>query len=152
MSAYVVCPGEWFGVAYLSAVALVLFRTDWQDMVLHDTAQIALVLGALFFRGQGLGIAGTIEMVLWACGAGASVWCIGRIYKTIKGYDGIGEGDALLVASLSLWLSPSLIPIMLACASFATAAWGYLAKKEIIPLGAFLSLSAPIIILLERLL
>lgn len=149
MVAYAISPSQWLGVAFLSTVALVLFRTDWEDMVLYDAAQLALFLGALLFRGPRMGLTATFEIILWALGAGFSVWCFGKCYKTIKGYSGIGEGDPLLVATLSLWLSPLFIPILLSSAPLAAAAWGMVTKREVVPLGAFLSLFAPIVMLLE---
>jgi hypothetical protein len=151
MAAYILCPNAWLEDVFISAIALVLFRTDWEDMVLYDASQLALVSGALFFRGPRLGLEATFEIVIWAISAGLAVWCFGKVYKAVKGFSGIGDGDPLLVGTLSLWLSPLSIPILLACAPLAAVIWGLLTKKEMVPIGAFLSLFAPMILLMESL-
>lgn len=147
--AYIFCPSEWFQVAFLSTIALVIFRTDWEDMVLYDDAQLALGLGAILFRGPQLGLDKTIDIILWAVGAGLVTWCFELVYKSIKGHSGLGNGDPLLVTTLSLWLSPFTISILLAIGPLVGCAWTIINRKKEMALGAFLTLFAPLVFIFQ---
>lgn len=95
------------------------------------------VSGLTLHPGQA--IAGAIlgYLILWGSGW-VFYWCTGK--------EGLGYGDAKLLAALGAWLGATMLPLVLGCATLlalAGAAAGYLAgyRQREIPFGPALGLS-----------
>jgi leader peptidase (prepilin peptidase)/N-methyltransferase len=95
---------------------LALAWIDARHMILPDVLTLPLVLA-------GLGFAWTLEpdrIVDHAAGAAIGwllFWAVSRLYRLFRGCDGLGEGDAKLLAASGAWVSWSgLGPVMLVAA------------------------------------
>jgi leader peptidase (prepilin peptidase) / N-methyltransferase len=95
---------------------LALAWIDARHMILPDVLTLPLVLA-------GLGFAWFLEperIVDHAAGAAIGwllFWAVSRLYRLLRGRDGLGEGDAKLLAASGAWVSWSgLGPVMLVAA------------------------------------
>lgn len=43
-----------------------------------------------------------------ALGFSLSLWAVARLYRALRGFDGLGLGDAKLLAAAGAWLGPFL--------------------------------------------
>jgi leader peptidase (prepilin peptidase)/N-methyltransferase len=100
---------------------LALAWIDARHMILPDVLTLPLVLAGLAFAGlaEPGGIADHA--------AGAAIgwllfWAVARLYRWLRGRDGLGEGDAKLLAASGAWVTWSgLGPVMLAAALIGLA-------------------------------
>jgi leader peptidase (prepilin peptidase)/N-methyltransferase len=95
---------------------LALALIDARHMILPDILTLPLVLA-------GLGFAWFLEpdrIVDHAAGAAIGwllFWAVSRLYRLLRGRDGLGEGDAKLLAASGAWVTwAGLGPVMLAAA------------------------------------
>jgi len=121
---------------------LALAWVDARHMILPDVLTLPLVLA-------GLGFAWFLEpdrIVDHAAGAAIGwllFWAVSRLYRLLRGRDGLGEGDAKLLAASGAWVTWSgLGPVMLvaALAGLAQALFirlrgGNLSAASAIPFG-----------------
>jgi leader peptidase (prepilin peptidase) / N-methyltransferase len=121
---------------------LALAWIDARHMILPDVLTLPLVLAGLWF-------AWTLEpdrIVDHAAGAAIGwllFWAVSRLYRLFRGRDGLGEGDAKLLAASGGWVSWSgLGPVMLVAAltglGVALAGWlrgGKTTAATAIPFG-----------------
>ena len=126
-------------LAYLAYIDLRTFR-------LPDVITLPLV-----FAGLVLNAFSSLQFVtLQASIAGAllgylSLWLLNRLYRYIKKQDGIGMGDAKLLAALGAWLGWSALPSILFMASTSGIVGGLLwlrlnkqNRRGAFPFGPFL--------------
>lgn len=77
----------------------------------------------------------------------SALWAISVVYRRSRGYDGLGLGDAKLLAAAGAWLGPfALAPLVLIAALSAIATIGALrvagrpaSMQSSLPLGPYLS-------------
>jgi len=136
--------GAMFGWILL-ALAILDFRHLW----LPDRLTLPLVL-------LGLGVSalpGGVTPLASAIGAGAgflTLYAIGLLYRVTRGRDGLGGGDAKLLAAIGAWLGWYLLPLVLLLASVAglaavavSAARGNrISASDRLPLGTLLAIAA----------
>lgn len=85
----------WFGV--------VLAGIDLRVQLLPD--RLVLPLGMLGLAANGFGIFCTAEAAIFGAVAGFLVlWGINALHRLLRGYDGMGLGDAKLLAACGAWL------------------------------------------------
>lgn len=95
---------------------LVLGWIDWRRLVLPDA--LTLPLAAL-----GLAAAwwlATVELADRAAGAAAGflgLWAVAWLYRRLRGRDGLGLGDAKLLAASGAWVGASGLPSVVAGAA-----------------------------------
>lgn len=137
----------WAGCA-LGWTLLALGLIDLRHLVLPDALTLPLI-------PAGLGVAYGLDPLLLAdhaigAGAGfAAFWAIGFAYRRLRGREGLGLGDAKLLAGAGAWVSWSGLPgvVLLAALAGLTAALVRSATgravslTDEVPLGAFLCLA-----------
>lgn len=113
-------PGTvWQGVALFSAAFLLLWLVgvDFKTMYLPDTLNYGLAgLGIL---GGALGWFVTPENALWGIlGGYLALYVPAVIFEKVRGIQGLGEGDCLLLAGMGGFIGPLAIVPLLIIASF----------------------------------
>jgi len=97
---------------------LALALIDWREQILPDSLTLPLLAG-------GLGAAWTLvrlDFIDHAIGAVAGLtlfWAVAAIFRRVRGYDGLGGGDAKLFAASGAWLGWMGLPSVLVIASGA---------------------------------
>ncbi|AKM32795.3 hypothetical protein AB870_12470 [Pandoraea faecigallinarum] len=132
-----------FGAA---VVALALIDLDTQ--LLPDSLTLPLLWAGLLCGTAGVTLP-LDEAVLGAALGYVVMWGIGAIYRALTHHDGLGGGDAKLVAACGAWLGWTGVPLMLAfgavAATLAFAVFGLVrgrALREPLPFGPWLVLGA----------
>ena len=125
---------------------LALGWIDWRRFILPDALTLPLIV---------LGLAaawGLAPDELWDRLAGAVcgyllLWAVAWVYRRLRGRDGLGLGDAKLLAAAGAWVGAGGLPSVLAGAAFAAlaAAGGMmlagrrLDRHTALPFGPFLA-------------
>ncbi len=129
----------------LASALIALTEIDRTTLRLPDAITAALVAGGLAAAAL------TGASVLWhllSAGIGlAAIVILGEAYRTVRGVEGIGLGDAKLVAASGAWLGAAALPSVLlwACAAalivlLAARALGQpVSARTAIPFGPFLA-------------
>lgn len=125
---------------------LTLGWIDWRHAILPDVLTLPLIV-------LGLAIAGVLEPErLWdpligtVCGYGA-LWGIAWLYRQLRGREGLGLGDAKLLAAAGAWVGVTGLPSVVAgaaVAGLAAAGTMMLAGRRLdrysaLPFGPFLT-------------
>ena len=142
-----------FVLGYLAYIDLRTFR-------LPDLITLPLVfVGLCFNRFSNLQFVGSQESILGALLGYLLLWLLNRLYRYIQKQDGIGMGDAKLLAALGAWLGWSALPGILLIASasgiMGGMLWLRLNKKNHgspFPFGPFLIFAGIIELLWPQLL
>jgi len=140
-------------LAYLAYIDLRTFR-------LPDLITLPLIFVGLCFNGfSNLAFVGAQESILGALLGYLLLWLLNRLYRFIKKQDGIGMGDAKLLAVLGAWLGWHALPGILFMASvfgiIGGILWLRLNKKNHespFPFGPFLIFAGIIELLWPQLL
>jgi leader peptidase (prepilin peptidase) / N-methyltransferase len=125
---------------------LVLAWIDWRHTILPDVLTLPLIL-------LGLAVAGALEPenladpLLGVVGGYLGLWLVAWIYRRLRGRDGLGMGDAKLLAASGAWVGASGLPSVLAGAAItalvvagAAILMGYrLDRHTALPFGPFLA-------------
>ena len=97
------------GAALLTGYLLVLAWIDADTQLLPDCLTLPLLwLGLVFnlLSGQV-----SLEAALWgAIGGYGVLWLVNAVFKQLRGKDGLGGGDAKLLAALGAWLGVAALP------------------------------------------
>ena len=147
-------------IAFLIAVILIiLFILDYRFFLLPFNINIALLLIGLIaigyaeifkisfldYKNLSMSVAGAFIGFVF-------LWSVNFFFKLIKGYDGIGGGDFILLASLGSITGPFALPFIILFGSLASILIYFLKIKTLsnqIPLGSGLVLGFLIFILLN---
>jgi len=133
--------------AALILVLVYLSYIDFRSFRLPDVITLPLIVLGLFFNGFFQIRFVNIESALWGAILGyGALWILNTLYRLIKKQDGIGMGDAKLLAALGAWLGWSVLPKLLLIASFAGIIGGLLYlqwrgqnTRSAFPFGPFLA-------------
>jgi leader peptidase (prepilin peptidase)/N-methyltransferase len=140
---------ELWWTCLLGWTLLTLTWIDVRDLLLPDVLTVLLLAAGLIviaFEDPASLTDHVIAAVLGYLGLVAIAWS----YRRIRGRDGLGMGDAKLLAAIGAWLGLGLLPFTLllaACLGPLAAGGATLAGKRItattpIPFGACLALAA----------
>jgi len=136
--------------------SLLLFVTLWV-LSLYDWISFRLpnLLTLTLFLTGAMYVAVTPDIDVWRHIIGAGVGlaffpAVNALYKMLRGRDGVGLGDAKLMAGIGMWLGWDQLPPMLLIASISGILYGgclALANRQAIatakiPFGPFLCLGA----------
>ena len=136
----------------LGWVLLALAAIDWRDLVLPDEATLPLIpagIAVAYFVAPGLPVQHLIGAV-----AGFAVFVAVRwAYRRLRGREGLGLGDAKLLAAAGAWVGwaglPSVV-LIAATAALAVALVQGLAGRRVgadqtVPFGSYLALATWIV-------
>ncbi|PXW71258.1 type 4 prepilin peptidase 1 [Blastomonas natatoria] len=143
-------PGiEGLAIAFLGWLLLPLALLDWQHYWLPHPLTAALALGGLASAALGLPPDWTSRII----GAGAGLGglsLVALLYRLMRGREGLGGGDPLLLGAIGLWLGWQALPIVLMIASGLGLAAALVMQRRGLaidsatrfPLGTLLALAA----------
>lgn len=128
---------------------LYLAYIDWRTFRLPDHVTLPLIcFGIIFNAISDTGFTKISSALLGAILGYGILWALNAGYQTIKGRNGIGMGDAKLLAALGAWLGWTALPNILFIASFfglmGGLAWLKLNKQKLnqtFPFGPFLAIA-----------
>lgn len=148
-TAFMLAPSlEGVGWAVLGWGLLTLAVLDWRHYWLPDAITLPMI-----FLGLTLGIWTTdvalIDRVIGAIAGYATLLAISIGYRTLRGREGLGLGDAKLLAAIGAWFGWQALPFVLLLASIAAIlvvlifAWRgqRISATTQIPLGTFLCMA-----------
>jgi leader peptidase (prepilin peptidase) / N-methyltransferase len=131
-------------------VALIyLAYIDWRTFRLPDVITIPLIaLGLLSNYFSNFAFTNFLNAALGSISGFLFLWLVNFAYKCFRQRDGIGMGDAKLLAALGAWLGLSTLPSILLIASVAGLVGGFiwlrLKNRSIhaaFPFGPFLAIA-----------
>ena len=141
----------WAGCV-LGWALLALAAIDWRDLVLPDEATLPLIpagIAVAYFVAPGLPVAHLIGAV-----AGFAVFVVVRwAYRRLRGREGLGLGDAKLLAAAGAWVGwvglPSVVLIAAMAALAVALAQGLAGRRvgadQTVPFGSYLALATWIV-------
>lgn len=125
---------------------LALAWIDWRHTILPDLLTIPLLLAGLALAGAQTpeGLADPVAGA--ACGY-AGLWLVAWLYRRWRGREGLGMGDAKLLAAAGAWVGASGLPTVLAGGAIAALvaagamqlAGHRLDRHSALPFGPFLA-------------
>jgi len=149
----------WIIKALLILALMYLAYIDWRTFRLPNTITLPMiVLGATFNIVSEIRFTNPSSALLGACLGFASLWILNSGYRLLKGRNGIGMGDAKLLAALGAWLGWSALPSILLIASLTGLVGGIIWLKrrsfqlqQAFPFGPFLVIAGIIELLWPQL-
>ena len=168
-------PTPWAVVAFAFAAALLLISfVDLDHLIIPDAVSLPGILAGLAVSALVPGGVGLWDSFAGVCLGGGLLWMVAAAYERSTGVEGLGLGDAKLLAMVGAFLGWQAIPAVLVVASVAgtlaglavlfsrhgrgaarrvrrmlgTAAvavhWRRAARRTAIPFGPFLALGAAV--------
>ena len=133
----------------LVLVLMYLAYIDLRTFRLPDSITLPLILFGLLFNGLSYqGYASFQDAVSGAILGYVSLWLLNLLYRLTKKQDGIGMGDAKLLAALGAWLGWLALPGILFIASltgliggFIWLQWNKQNHRSAFPFGPFLAIA-----------
>jgi leader peptidase (prepilin peptidase)/N-methyltransferase len=143
---WAVCAAGW--------VLLALGWIDWNCMILPDVLTLPLIVAGLLATWWLEPFALTDHALAAALGYTA-LRGLALLYRRLRGRDGLGEGDAKLLAALGAWVGLDNLPSVVLGAALAGLAWAGLLRlrgaaltgSTALPFGPFLALSGWVVLL-----
>ena len=138
----------WIQVS-LILVLVYLAYIDLRTFRLPDAITLPLILSGLLFNGFfQKGLVSFQDSAIGAILGYASLWLLNSLYRLTKKQDGIGMGDAKLLAALGAWLGWFALPGILLMASltgliggFLWLQWNKQNHRSAFPFGPFLAIA-----------
>jgi leader peptidase (prepilin peptidase)/N-methyltransferase len=131
----------------LILILLYLSYIDLRSFRLPDIVTLPLILtGIVFNLLSPVGFTDTSSAVIGAVLGYGSLWLLNHLYRLTKKQDGIGMGDAKLLAALGAWLGWAALPSILLIASISGLIGGLIylrwrkkSTHHAFPFGPFLA-------------
>lgn len=137
---------EALAAALLCGALLALAVIDLRTMLLPDAITQPLLWAGLLFNLTSHGYAGLHAAVSGAAAGYLALWLVAVVFEKITGKEGMGLGDAKLLAALGAWFGWTALPGIVLVASLAGAATGLallatrrIARGQPLPFGPFLA-------------
>ena len=92
-----------------------------------------------------------VDRLIGGAAGWGSLALIGWGYRRLRGFDGLGQGDAKLLGAIGLWLGWSVLPIVLLLSTSFGLGLALIRRRAVplaeqrIPLGTALGLSAMLV-------
>jgi leader peptidase (prepilin peptidase)/N-methyltransferase len=133
----------------LIAVLVYLAYFDLRTFRLPDVITLPLILLGLLFNGlSNESLISFQDSIIGAILGYAGLWLLNLLYRIAKKQDGIGMGDAKLLAALGAWLGWFTLPSILLIASLSGLIGGILwlqwnkqNHRSAFPFGPFLAIA-----------
>jgi leader peptidase (prepilin peptidase) / N-methyltransferase len=140
-------------LVYLAYIDLRTFR-------LPDAITLPLILSGILFNGFSQeGLVSFQESAIGGISGYAFLWLLNSLYRITKKQDGIGMGDAKLLAALGAWVGWFALPGILLIASLSGLIGGYIwlqwnqkNHRSAFPFGPFLAIAGIIELLWPQIL
>ena len=150
---------DWIRIC-LILVLMYLAYIDLRTFRLPDVITFPLILSGLMFSGfSKLGFISFEDSVIGATVGYTSLWLLNLLYRLAKKQDGIGMGDAKLLAALGAWFGWYALPSILLIASlsgliggFIWLQWNKQNHRSAFPFGPFLAIAGIIELLWPQIL
>ena len=114
--------------------------SDLRDLRIPDAASLPLILCGLAVNAWGPGLA-LSEAVIGA-GAGYAVFALlGEGYFRLRGQEGLGLGDAKLLAAAGAWLGWCALPMLVLVAAVLALAVALVLRRRRLAFGPWLALA-----------
>ena len=138
----------WIQAALILALVYLAY-IDLRTFRLPDVITLPLILSGLLFNGFSAdGLASFQDSVIGAILGYTSLWLLNSLYRLTKKQDGIGMGDAKLLAALGAWLGWLALPGILLIASLTGLIGGFIwlqcnkqNRQSAFPFGPFLAIA-----------
>ena len=139
---------NWIQIA-LIFVLVYLAYIDLRSFRLPDVITLPLILSGLLVSGfSNLGFISFQDSVIGTILGFSSLWLLNSLYRLAKQRDGIGMGDAKLLAALGAWLGWFALPSILLMASLTGLIGGLIwlqwhkqNHRSAFPFGPFLAIA-----------
>lgn len=143
-----------FLAACVGWILLAAALVDRRTLLLPDLLTLPLLAAGLLGAWAGLAPASPLGGLAGALLGFAGTALIGELYHRLRGREGLGLGDAKLLAAAGAWLGPAPLPLVLlvgaASALLAALATGaHRRPDEPIPFGPWLALGFWSVLLIE---
>lgn len=133
------------GALFFSAI-LVLMLIDFDHQILPDVITLPLAAAGLVFSFFGAGVSWPASLAGILAGGGG-LWLVGWGYEKITRREGMGLGDAKMLAAIGAFTGPGGVVVTILFASLAGSLVGLLllfrggSMKTRLPFGVFLGLA-----------
>lgn len=133
---------------------LALAWIDWEWLILPDVLTLPLIVAGIAMGGIDPSL-GYGERSLGALLGYASFSLLAWVYRAVRRRDGLGGGDAKLLAVAGSWLGPASLPNVVMIAAMGALVWtlgrSVAARRKVsdepIPFGPFLALGIWLVLL-----
>ena len=134
---------------FLILALIYLAYIDWRTFQLPNAITLPLILSGLLFNGlSGQGLVSLQDSAIGLLLGYTSIWLINSLYRLMKKHDGMGMGDAKLLAALGAWLGWLALPsiLLMACLTGLIGGliwlhWYAQNHRSAFPFGPFLSIA-----------
>lgn len=152
-------PAQAVPAMLLAAILVAIAVADLEAMLIPDALSLPLIPAGLALAALTLGPDALASLALHALAAVAGyglIWGLAVLWRRWRGVDGIGLGDAKLLAAAGAWVGPAGLPGVLLYGSVAGLAAALLWRRPAsgamragreIPFGPFLALGFWIVLL-----
>ena len=145
---------------FLMLVLIYLAYVDLRTFRLPNVITLPLIMSGIFFNQfSPFRFTNPSSAFVGAVSGYLFLWMFNLLYKKLKGQDGIGMGDAKLLAGLGAWLGWTTLPGTLFIASVSGLIGGLIWHKwnnqnhrQAFPFGPFLAIAGIIQLLCPQLL
>ena len=149
----------WIVKGLLILVLLYLAYVDWRTLRLPNAITFPLIfLGLAFNVASDLRLTTPGSAIIGALLGYSSLWALNASYRLLKNRNGIGMGDAKLLAAIGAWLGWGTLPSILLIASATGIIGGIIWLKwrghqlqQAFPFGPFLAIAGIIELLWPQL-
>lgn len=140
--------------ALVGWVLLAAALVDRRTLLLPDLLTLPLIAAGLAAAGFGLAPASPLGSLAGALSGLAGTALLAEAYRRLRGREGLGMGDAKLLAAAGAWLGPGALPLVLligaaAALAAALATGAHRRPQEPLPFGPWLALGFWSVLLVE---
>ena len=128
----------WLASGVLGLMLAWIAVADFQRFEIPDRASIGLLVAGLLLSLHSPLV--TPGMAVLASAVGYIVFAaLGAAFFRVSGQDGLGLGDAKLLAAAGAWLGLADLPLLVAIAAISALAFAVLTRRRRIAFGPWLS-------------